>query len=192
MARPADPDLRARILDAAAPLFYAHGVQAVGMAQVVAAAGCGKNVLYRHFGSKDDLVAAYLADFGRQRDEAMQATLAQVRDPGEALVALTRDLAADAADPRFQGCAVRNYLREVRRADDAPGQVATALRDAWRSLIGDLTAELGVADPVLLADQICLVHDGVHAATGRDPARAGQVAVGLVVQLVEGALAGGE
>lgn len=189
MARTPDPDLRDRILSAAAPLFYAHGVQAVGLAQVVAAAGCGKNALYRHFGSKADLVAAYLAAFGAQRDVAVAVALEGRDDPADALVALTEEVAANAARPEFQGCAVRSYLREIRRYDDAPGRVATDLLEAWRARIAGLAGRLGLdpADAERLAERICLLHDGVLAGATRDPARAGEAAVGLVRELVYGA-----
>ncbi len=61
---PQTPDSSAaeRVLDAAERLFYARGVQAVGVDMVVAEAGVGVGVktLYAHFGSKDRLVEAYL------------------------------------------------------------------------------------------------------------------------------------
>lgn len=188
MARTPDPDLRERILAAAAPLFYAHGVQAVGMAQVVEAAGCGKNALYRHFGSKADLVAAYLARFGEQRDAAVAAALHGHDDPADALVELTREIAGLASHPRFQGCAVRNYLREIRRYDDAPGLVATELLESWRARIGGLAARLDVADPAGLAERICLVHDGIYGGASQSPALVAETAVGLVRDLVHGAV----
>jgi len=49
MPRSEDPTARARILDAAGRLYYDRGVNAVGIAEIVAAAGTGRNVLYRHF-----------------------------------------------------------------------------------------------------------------------------------------------
>nr|WP_236725102.1 helix-turn-helix domain-containing protein [Amycolatopsis orientalis] len=51
---------RAAILDAAASLFAAHGVDAVSMDQVAAAAGVGKGTLFRRFGDKAGLAAALL------------------------------------------------------------------------------------------------------------------------------------
>jgi AcrR family transcriptional regulator len=49
---------RARILAVAGDLFYRHGIRAVGVDAIAEAAGTNKMTLYRHFGSKDDLVAA--------------------------------------------------------------------------------------------------------------------------------------
>jgi AcrR family transcriptional regulator len=49
-----------RILDAAAGLFYAQGIHAVGVEAIAAAAHVTKKTLYDRFGSKEALIAAYL------------------------------------------------------------------------------------------------------------------------------------
>ena len=51
---------RERILVVAADLFYRHGIRAVGVEAIADAAGTNKMTLYRHFASKDELVAEYL------------------------------------------------------------------------------------------------------------------------------------
>src|SRR5579859_3326006 len=51
---------RERILAVAAELFYRHGIRAVGVEAIAEAAGTNKMTLYRHFPSKDELVAEYL------------------------------------------------------------------------------------------------------------------------------------
>src|ERR1700694_3874708 len=67
---PAAPILppRDRILAAARELFYRHGIRAVGVDAIAEAAGTNKMTLYRHFGSKDDLVAAYLRQSASEAD----------------------------------------------------------------------------------------------------------------------------
>src|SRR5437764_14940355 len=71
-ARPRD-----RILAAASDLFYRHGVRAVGVEAIAEAAGTNKMTLYRHFDSKDELVAEYLrrlaADAGHFWDDLAAA-----------------------------------------------------------------------------------------------------------------------
>ncbi len=57
---PAAVDVRERILETASALFYRLGVRAVGMDLVVEEAGVAKTSLYRHFRTKDDLIAAFL------------------------------------------------------------------------------------------------------------------------------------
>src|SRR4249920_2152338 len=51
---------RERILATAVELFYRHGIRAVGVDSIAEAAGTNKMTLYRHFTSKDELVAEYL------------------------------------------------------------------------------------------------------------------------------------
>jgi AcrR family transcriptional regulator len=60
---------RTRVLAAAAQLFGEHGVAAVSMDQVAAAAGVGKGTLFRRFGDKSGLAVALLDE----RERHLQA-----------------------------------------------------------------------------------------------------------------------
>ena len=51
---------RERLLAAANELFYNEGVHTVGIDRVIEQAGVAKASLYNTFGSKDELVRAYL------------------------------------------------------------------------------------------------------------------------------------
>jgi AcrR family transcriptional regulator len=62
---------RARVLEAAARLFREHGVAAVSMDQVAAAAGVGKGTLFRRFGDKAGLAVALLDEHERQLQAAI-------------------------------------------------------------------------------------------------------------------------
>jgi len=62
---------RAAVLRAAARLFADHGVAAVSMDQVAAAAGVGKGTLFRRFGDKSGLAAALLD----ARERTLQAAI---------------------------------------------------------------------------------------------------------------------
>ncbi|MEV4755342.1 helix-turn-helix domain-containing protein [Micromonospora sp. NPDC049559] len=62
---------RAAVLDAAARLFAEHGVAAVSMDQVAAAAGVGKGTLFRRFGDKSGLAVALLDARERRLQEAI-------------------------------------------------------------------------------------------------------------------------
>jgi AcrR family transcriptional regulator len=63
---------RDRLVEAASELFYAEGIQPVGINRVIERAGVAKDSLYRTFGSKEALVCAYV---GAQHQE----TLARLR-----------------------------------------------------------------------------------------------------------------
>ena len=60
---------RSRILAVAGELFYRHGIRAVGVEAIAEAAGTNKMTLYRHFASKDELVAEYLRESAKAADE---------------------------------------------------------------------------------------------------------------------------
>ncbi len=62
---------RAAVLQAAARLFAEHGVAAVSMDQVAAAAGVGKGTVFRRFGDKAGLAAALLDARERELQEAI-------------------------------------------------------------------------------------------------------------------------
>src|SRR5258708_25479135 len=86
---------RARILAAAGELFYREGIRAVGVEAIAEAAGTNKMTLYRHFASKDDLVAEYLRERARRADAAWDR-LAAPR-PGDAVAQVRARLAKIAA-----------------------------------------------------------------------------------------------
>lgn len=69
------PPSRTRVLDAAAAVFAAEGLDAP-MPTVAAAAGVGVGTIYRAFGSKEELIAALAADrvdlFGRDARAALE------------------------------------------------------------------------------------------------------------------------
>ncbi|MEV0194540.1 helix-turn-helix domain-containing protein [Kitasatospora purpeofusca] len=62
---------RIAVLNAAARLFAEHGVEAVSMDQVAAAAGVGKGTLFRRFGDKSGLAVALLDTRERVLQEAV-------------------------------------------------------------------------------------------------------------------------
>src|SRR5258707_14008328 len=69
---PRDRDVapRERILEAALDLFYRHGIHAVGVDAIAEAAATNKMTLYRHFDSKDLLVAECLRRLAAETDAA--------------------------------------------------------------------------------------------------------------------------
>jgi AcrR family transcriptional regulator len=162
MARKPDPGARDRILDVAARLFAEHGVHAVGLQQIIDGCGCGKNLLYREFGSKDELVVAYLErcrrDWNAVVDEAAQAS-----DPARRLVALVNGVAQRAAEDGFRGCPLRNaYAEFPDRTHPAHQVIVTHYSERQRHL-RELAHHAQARDPEALADRIALIIDGINA-----------------------------
>jgi AcrR family transcriptional regulator len=183
MPRPADPTARDRILRAATKLFYERGVHGVGMAELVEAAGTGKNVLYRHFPGKDDLVLAYLEQFAERLNTQMDEATAGL-PPEEALVALARHVAGLVAHRGYRGCPFRNYLRESRDTKGPAGRFALAQVRGLRRRIERLGAGFG-DEPEVLAERVWVVLEGVYAAAPYpERSRVAESAVEFVQELV--------
>src|SRR4051794_31080381 len=78
---------RARLVDAALPLFAERGYGGVAMEQVVAAAGVTRGALYHHFRDKRDLFRAVYEATEAEMMRRTIAALTDVDDPWEELVA---------------------------------------------------------------------------------------------------------
>src|SRR5690349_10322859 len=96
---------RDRILRVADELFYARGLRAIGVDEIVARADAAKASLYAHFPTKDDLIAAYL----RQRSTDWRAHLQRglVRwggTPRRLMEQVLGVLAEGCATVGFRGC----------------------------------------------------------------------------------------
>jgi AcrR family transcriptional regulator len=158
---------RERLLDAAAELFYAEGVQTVGIDRVIERAGVAKASLYSTFGSKEALVRAYLDQRHERTLGRLRAAAARQTDPREAILAVFDSQKATFANPEFHGCAF------VAASVEAPtgGQIeqATAsFRSDMREFFTGLAREAGAADATVLAMQLQLVYDGAVIAANLD------------------------
>src|SRR5258708_12655971 len=83
-----EPSPRERIVAAARELFYRHGIHAVGVDAIAAAADTNKMTLYRHFASKDALVVECLRRLTAELDVSWDAiAAAHAGDPEGQLLA---------------------------------------------------------------------------------------------------------
>src|SRR4051812_18939306 len=83
--KPAGP-ARERLLAAANELFYAEGVHTVGIDRVIERAGVAKASLYSTFGSKEELVRAYLEGRAQSRHQRIEGHLATLAGPREKIL----------------------------------------------------------------------------------------------------------
>jgi AcrR family transcriptional regulator len=163
---------RERLLAAATELFYAEGVHTVGIDRVIERAGVAKASLYSTFGSKEELVRAYLQSRNEQRQQRMAQRIAQHDHPRARILGLFDYLAERAVSPEFRGCPFINASAEGPRAETRVTAVCSDARGWLRGLFAELARALGVAEPDRLAGQLVLLYDGamVGAAMDRDPA----------------------
>lgn len=178
---------RDRLLAAADELFYAEGVHTVGIDRVIERAGVAKASLYNTFGSKDELVRAYLK--GRQQRIAARLTAAidQHRDPRKRLLAVFDYQAATMASPGFNGCAFAGASAESA-PDSAACEVTREYRNWIRDLFTTLAKDAGARDPKTLGRQLHMLYVGC-AQPGRldDDRRAAATAKSAALTLLEAA-----
>jgi AcrR family transcriptional regulator len=158
-------DVRERILETASGLFYREGVRAVGVDLVVAEAGVAKTSLYRHFRTKDDLIAAFLTredeDFWRTWDEVAR----QHRDdPAAELQAHMDWIGERVGRPNYRGCPQLNVAAEFPQAEHPARLVAKAHKLELRGRLLAIAQGLGVARPEDLAGQLAVLINGAFVS----------------------------
>ncbi|TPG31414.1 TetR/AcrR family transcriptional regulator [Mycolicibacterium hodleri] len=82
-----DPRVRAAIVSAATKVIRAEGVRSLSVAQVLTRAELGTRAFYRHFDSKDELVAAVFLDMAREESARLKRRMSAAADPVAAVVA---------------------------------------------------------------------------------------------------------
>ena len=133
---------RERILLTADRLFYDEGIHAVGIQRIVAEASVTRVTLYRHFPSKDDLVAAYLerrAAYDRDQIDGIMATYAD--DPRGGLEVMATALTRDDFGAVRRGCPFINASAEYPDPE-SPVRIAIRAHRSWfhRTLAEALSA----------------------------------------------------
>jgi AcrR family transcriptional regulator len=163
---PAAPSARDRLLAAASELFYAEGVHTVGIDRVIERAGVAKASLYNTFGSKDELVRAYLERRHAQMTGRITRYLARYSDPRERLLGVFEAQGEVFADPEFRGCAF------VSASAESPGELVEQAADGYRgwirTLLVNLAREAGAAAPEALGRQLHMIYDGASLSARMD------------------------
>ncbi|WP_187365844.1 TetR/AcrR family transcriptional regulator [Trebonia kvetii] len=180
---------RERLLDAANELFYAEGVHTVGIDRVIERAGVAKASLYNTFGSKDELVRAYLEGRHARMAGRITAYLERYADPRDKLLGIYEAQGELFAEPGYRGCAF------VSASAESPGEAVSRASDDYRgwvrTLFADLASQAGAAEPERLARQLHMLYDGASLSTrmDRDPAAAANARAAAAI-LLDAALAG--
>ena len=161
----APPPPRERILQAARELFHREGIHAVSVDALAAAAGTNKMTLYRHFSSRDELIAAYLQELATEGEGVWdEARTAHPGDPEAQLRFLLRRVSDFAAEGRGRGCALANAAVELAERKHPARRVVEAHKRRQRERLVALVREAGYARPERLADEIFLLVEGARVA----------------------------
>jgi len=171
-ARQDDESARGRLLGAATHLFCKNGINATGIDAIIGEAGTAKTTLYKLFGSKTNLVHAVLESEGRQwREWFIGAIEAGGGDPQTKLSRIFPALKTWFGEERFYGCPFINAVAEHDKDRKQFRNIALKHKKVVLAHIEKLAADMGAAEPEMLAHQLALLIDGaiVAAMVSRNP-----------------------
>jgi AcrR family transcriptional regulator len=150
-------------LSAATTIFYAEGINSVGVDRIVSAGQVTLATFYRHFPSKQDLVVAYLEgihDLIAARLEALAA-----RCSGHELVrAIGREVVDEIGRDGFRGCAFIKAASEFEDPDSEIRRVIAGHRDWYYQAVRRAYADAGHPQPGNAARHFVMLRDGAMTA----------------------------
>lgn len=153
---------RDRILDTAKRLFYRDGLRATGIDKIIAESGVAKMSLYRHFASKDELIAAFLA---WRHDDWMAWFTGAVerRLPQQPSLAVLADALGEwFQQDDYRGCAFINTAAETGAGDDTRHlKQASAHKQALEAYLTTVASRVGLHTPAAAAMEAMLCVEGM-------------------------------
>ncbi|MBO9534885.1 MAG: TetR/AcrR family transcriptional regulator [Solirubrobacteraceae bacterium] len=156
-------EARDRLLATAGAIFYAEGINSVGVDRIVSEAQVTRATFYRHFAGKAELVLAYLQarhDFIAGRAATQAETLAG----NDLLRAIADDIVHRINMDGFRGCEFINAASEFEDPQ-SPIHQAVARHRAWFfGLVRDAFVAAGHYDPEGAARHFVMLRDGAMVA----------------------------
>lgn len=145
---------RAALMEAASRRFYADGLAGTGIDAITAEAGVAKKSLYNNFGSKAELVTAYLNARHEEWMGLYRTRLGRSTNARERVIAVF-DAYADHAnlayEHGFRGCGLLNAAAELAAGD--PGRtVVRRHKEEVEALLAQHLAELLPQSPEQAGD----------------------------------------
>ena len=166
LTTPSCPGLkpRERIMATARELFHKHGIRGIGVDAIAEAAGTNKMTLYRHFGSKDDLICACLRELACEKERHWDE-LARLH-AGEPLAQLRAWLryGGECLGQDVRGCDFVNAAIELSEPGHPARRLIEEFKTTWCDRLVALCAAAGASQPELLADTLYLLFDGARVS----------------------------
>ena len=159
-------DARERLIAAAERLLTRSGPRSVSMDAAAAAAGAGKMSAYRHFASRDELVAAALEHHHPRHLQWL------VGDPAGRILAAFDRLESAAGGEPFRGCPFVDAALAEPGTGDRAGAIAWQHKQEVTRVLAGLAAQAGLAEPEELGAAMALVIDGAAVQAALAPDRA--------------------
>ena len=190
--REAEPKTGARILSAAARLFYRKGIRAVSVDEVAAAASVTKVTVYKHFRAKDDLLAACLHALDERFFSWFVGEVeASADDPYDRLLAVFDVLGQWFGRRDFRGCAFINATVELADPGHPAHDAVMAHKTRCRRYFRALAEAAGLDDPGAISDQWMLLSEGATITAlvedDREAARKARAGATAILQALQAA-----
>ena len=147
-------NVRQRILDAAARLFYQQGYPLTGINQLIAEANVAKASLYQHFRTKDDILHAYLQQVSQQWFAQVEQAVATAPTPKAQVLAVFDMLQEFLPAVNFRGCNFQNAFLQLSPDEITSRGLIQNHKNKMRSIFLRLLADK------MLADEINLLFEG--------------------------------
>ncbi len=158
------PRPRERIIETARDLFRKHGFRGVGVDAIAEAAGTNKMTLYRHFGSKDDLIAACLLEVAHEAETMWDDFAADYPNDPLAQLHAWVACATECAMDDTRGCDIANAAVELTEPDHPARKIIEQFKTEHRNRLADLCRAAGIAQADLLADALSLLLEGARVS----------------------------
>lgn len=155
---------RAKLLATATQIFYAEGVNSVGVDRVIAEAGVTRATMYRHFPSKQILITTYIEEADRAIRKQVDGLLADDPSPAVTLRAIADDIATNIEANHFRGCAFLNAAAEFPDPGNPVHQAVLAHRAWFLKTILGLFAQIDGDSSEDAARRFVMLRDGAMAA----------------------------
>ena len=156
--------VRQRILIAAGDLFHKQGIRGVGVEAIAEAAQTNKMTLYRHFESKDELIAEWVRGIVAHKEAEWKDITAKHRgDPEGQLQDWSRRWSAKLRAMEERGSPLMNALAELPDPKHPARRVLQEHKLREYKRVVRLCKAAGFRDPSLTADLFSMLLEGAHS-----------------------------
>jgi AcrR family transcriptional regulator len=174
---------RDRLIAAADELFYAEGIQTVGVDRIIEHAGVSRASFYNNFDSKEQLIHTYLLGRHDRTTARLTEAAARLDDPRQKILAVFDSQADFTRQPDFNGCAFMAASTEAP-TESIVHRDATEFRSWMRAMFTDLARQAGATDASRLGQQLHVLYDGAGLTARMDRSPDTAAATRAVVEML--------
>ncbi|WP_435198671.1 TetR/AcrR family transcriptional regulator [Janibacter sp. GS2] len=171
------PNKRDLIVHQASRLFYERGT-GLGVDTLIDEIGVAKMTLYKHFGTKDELIVECLHHIASRYRDHLRQGLSADSSATDQVLGIFDSLREWFIRPSFRGCAFVNATVELSDPAHPAHEAVMRHKASTREWVTELVARCDVTDPQLVARQIVQLMEGTiitafleHDPTAADVAR---------------------